>query len=120
MTECELIIPVSELEQKTLDEWFEKVRQQRKTNAAVEEKKDMPYEEAFKWVEGRLASGKTYDEAYQAAIEALEKQIPKKVKNLERAVDKYGDCPLCGTSYQLMIDETIDYCHNCGQRLDWS
>lgn len=46
--------------------------------------------------------------AYNLAIEALEKQIPKKKK-------KRNECPECGYSYAFE-----EYCPNCGQAIDWS
>lgn len=58
------------------------------------------------------------------AIEALEKQIPKKPREKhyeeegERPYIKYK-CPSCESKYQ--IHNFIDsYCNNCGQKLDWS
>lgn len=38
----------------------------------------------------------------------------------------YGDCPYCGEIYELKPREDeekaklINYCYNCGQKLDWS
>lgn len=54
------------------------------------------------------------------AISALEKQIPKKVKN--KVYENYinlGKCPCCGNLVNDMINPTI--CNNgrCGQALDW-
>lgn len=47
------------------------------------------------------------------SIEALEKQMPKKpVKDRE-----YTLCPNCK---KVEIDWLDNYCHGCGQRLDWS
>lgn len=46
--------------------------------------------------------------ALDMAIEALEKQIPKKKK-------KRNECPECGYSYAFE-----EYCPYCGQALDWS
>ena len=62
-----------------------------------------------------------YAEAFENAIEALEKQIPKKpVKigedyNAERGiwVADY-ECPSCGNPY---ADDS--FCSCCGQALDW-
>lgn len=56
----------------------------------------------------------------QLAISALEKQIPKKVvedKNIYL-------CPNCGASAETdcgddMLDYRLNYCDNCGQKLDW-
>ena len=60
------------------------------------------------------------------AIQALEKQIPKKA-TLEG--DGYAPdgtfvfdewlCPCCGERYEVDYDD-YDYCPNCGQKLDWS
>lgn len=50
-------------------------------------------------------------EGFQKAKEALEKQIPKKIKRIGVTF-----CPICNAaanSWHL-------YCHKCGQRLDWS
>ena len=48
------------------------------------------------------------------ALEALEKQIPKKL-----ASDR--QCPTCGTDAYANSYDAIKYnfCDNCGQRLDW-
>lgn len=63
--------------------------------------------------------------ACNMAIQALEKQIPKK-PNLEG--DGYADgllvydtwiCPCCEKHYEVDYDE-YDYCPNCGQAIDWS
>lgn len=53
--------------------------------------------------------------AFDIAVEALEKQIPKKLL----AETKYygiGKCPRCGA---VFLDQTTNYCGNCGQALDW-
>ena len=47
-------------------------------------------------------------QAVLIAIEALEKQIPKKVK-------AHQDCPNCGAD----VIGSGFYCWNCGQRLYW-
>ena len=62
---------------------------------------------------------------YRMAIEALEKQIPKK-PNLEG--DGYADgglvydtwiCPHCGLRYEVDYDDYA-HCPNCGQAIDRS
>lgn len=58
--------------------------------------------------------------AYEKAIKALEKQIPKKPKNeytdnLDITTESPA-CPVCGNQ---SIDETNKYCSDCGQALDW-
>ena len=58
--------------------------------------------------------------AVEMAIEALEKQIPKKPINQSEEYDRtYGNCPCCG---EMVVDYPDDFrvCSNCGQRLDWS
>ena len=61
--------------------------------------------------------------AYEMAIKALEKQIPKKppVVNRPSIFIKVPVCPNCSTSehYQPLYGKT-KYCSNCGQKLDWS
>ena len=53
------------------------------------------------------------------AIEALEKQIPKKPLNKTSALSGYyGNCPCCNT---ILCDfANYNYCDECGQKLDWS
>ena len=61
--------------------------------------------------------------ALEMAINALEKQIPKKPENKKYSFyphstllkSKYGECPTCKT---IQVDD--EYCANCGQKLDWS
>lgn len=63
----------------------------------------------------------SYILAIEKAIKALEKQIPKKVvldKNIYL-------CPNCGSSAETdcgddMLDYRLNFCENCGQKLDWS
>ena len=64
--------------------------------------------------------------AYDVAIRALEKQIPK---NPTYEGDGYAPdgmfiwgewiCPCCGRRYEVDYDD-YDYCPDCGQKLDWS
>lgn len=66
-------------------------------------------------------------EAIYVAINALEKQIPKK---LEYEADGYADgelvydyakCPICGHDFEYGINDWgCEYCSDCGQKLDWS
>ena len=54
-------------------------------------------------------------EAMKMAIQALEKQIPKKPDFTE---DKeFALCPCCNGKGLL---DKQKYCDNCGQKLDWS
>ena len=66
-------------------------------------------------------------EAIQIAIQALEKQIPKKP---EYEADGYADgelvydyakCPICGHDFEYGINDWgCEHCSDCGQKLDWS
>ena len=49
-----------------------------------------------------------------AAIKAVDKQIPKKPE----IKDGYYVCPVCGV-YQETSEGNPPYCLNCGQRLLW-
>ena len=62
-------------------------------------------------------TGTVSEETIKLAIEALEKQVPKK--------PIYGDantrCPNCGEVLLYFANVfKICYCDECGQRLDWS
>lgn len=51
-----------------------------------------------------------YQEAFDIAISALEKQIPKKKIN----AGGWNVCPTCG-HWPIQ-----SYCNGCGQRIDWT
>lgn len=84
----------------------------------------MTYKEAIenlkilKISEDDSSVGKLKIQTYNIAIEAFEKQIPKKPLNREdRPEISYGYCPCCSN----MIDnwDDIRYCGECGQAIDW-
>lgn len=59
------------------------------------------------------------------AIEALEKQLPKKPTYEGDGYASDGTfiwdewlCPNCGSRYEVDYDD-YGYCPNCGQRIDW-
>lgn len=62
------------------------------------------------------------DEMSEIAIDAIEKQIPKKPLNYYR----YGtmfyafdwECPCCGKGYGRAV-EKVKYCKDCGQKILW-
>ncbi len=62
------------------------------------------------------------DDMMRTAIEALEKQLPKKVENW----NGQASCPGCKKLFGNMADIKMlrywdfDCCNHCGQRLDWS
>ena len=88
---------------------------------------EMTHDEAIKWVRARLASGGSIDEAYKAgliAIDALEKQLAKKVIYSNRHGEgrdlwnkDFFNCPACGR--RLRNKQRDPYCGKCGQKLDW-
>jgi len=53
-------------------------------------------------------------EAIEIAIEALEKQIPERLKR-EKILHTHL-CPECG----LPAVAWLNYCPKCGQKIDWS
>ena len=72
-------------------------------------------------------TAKRVSEAKKIAIQALEKQIPKKPimkQYFENLEDEYLCCPKCGEILTDIIpadNKTFYfYCMNCGQKFDWS
>lgn len=82
----------------------------------------MTYEEILNKLEDICA----FDvKLYGALIDVISKQIPKKVKYLNRhgsGYDLYNadyfHCPSCGR--RLRNKQKDPYCGRCGQALDWS
>ena len=77
----------------------------------------MTNEEAVKTIEVAIAEVEwnypmDYAIAFEAAISALEKQIPKK-PNIYNRFERHCECGTIVKTYQ-------NYCSNCGQALDWS
>ena len=65
------------------------------------------------------------EEAYDIAIKALEKQIPKMI-NIQKTEDgsEYAECPICEKFIYWMEDSYDEdyrdnYCAKCGSKLDW-
>ena len=89
----------------------------------------MTAEEAIKEIKERVELGikeyyedvPEYIEALKTAIEALEKQIPK--KPVEGNPDDFWEsgndyCPICG--FAVRVEEYKDkYCSKCGQAIDF-
>ena len=61
-------------------------------------------------------------EAVDFAIQALEKQIPKKpiFANNMMTKDKFLMCPCCEFRFPDSLVFLKTRCWNCGQKLDWS
>lgn len=60
-----------------------------------------------------------YAAAFDEAVEALEKQVPKMPARSERQI-RYCEvwkCPNCGFEWSSRV---VDYCYRCGQAIDWS
>ena len=71
-------------------------------------------QEAIKYIVKYVKEHDTIsDDVKDIAIEALEKQIPKKPIKW----DSEYICPEC--SADLYIENEEDYCTDCGQALDW-
>ena len=102
----------------------------------------MTYEEAIEYITERyvtmsmcltIGECRKHNKAISMAIEALEKQIPKKPKRVDKNYVFDGNwkkiCPCCGITLMERIttkDESYPVHYNmtkhckCGQALDWS
>lgn len=85
----------------------------------------MTNEEALTYFKHRLDCGQCGEEttqrfAFEEAIKALEKQIPKKLIETEEFVE--GSCQNCKRNIDWIKDEYFDFdnCPFCGQAIDWS
>ena len=60
--------------------------------------------------------------ALEKAIEALERQIAKKVErySCNTIGEMTFNCPSCNLEYYVTDYEDFNYCPNCGQKIDWS
>ena len=89
-------------------------------NEAIEELK-YDCNELGKAIPCDTSWGCSFENAYGMAIQALEKQTPKKVKNSGERIPFEWYCPTCG---EILCDDgykdtDIKYCDQCGQLLDW-
>lgn len=70
----------------------------------------------------KMYGHKWQQEACDIAIEAIKKQIPKKIEieNIEYQFPKYW-CPLCKKQQKATFKNRRKgcYCERCGQKLDW-
>ena len=98
-----------------------------KESEAIEKMKNM---RLYMQIEDKNNDCKFTEDDYKAnemAIQALEKQIPKKPimkQYFEDLEDEYLCCPTCGEilTDRIPADNKTFYfhCMNCGQKLDWS
>ena len=89
----------------------------------------MTYEEAIEYISERyvtmsmcltLDECRKHNKAISMAIEALEKQIPKKPLHMH----KNYYCPICKEDGWMLWDDAVpndmdEYCGICGQAIDW-
>ena len=89
----------------------------------------MTYEEAIEYITERyvtmsmclsLDECRKHNKAISMAIDALEKQIPKKPLHMH----KNYYCPICKEDGWMLWDDAIPndmdkYCGMCGQAIDW-
>ena len=87
----------------------------------------MTYEEAIKNINAlnaMLGQKELYDAEFEnalaIAIDALEKQVPKKPLHMH----KNYYCPICKEDGWMLWDDAIPndmdkYCGKCGQAIDW-
>lgn len=62
-----------------------------------------------------------YVDAFLVAIEALEKQLPKKPDIMDYILgDINFKCPTCKSEYICEKGYEHFYCPNCGQKIKWS
>lgn len=73
----------------------------------------------FMQIEDEKNECKFTEDDYKAndmAIQALEKQIPKKPLQKSYMVKDAVVCPIC----EFVVLKADNYCSHCGQHLDWS
>ena len=63
-----------------------------------------------------------YPEEVQMCIDALEKQIKKKIErySCNTIGEMTFNCPSCNLEYYVTDYEDFNYCPNCGQKIDWN
>lgn len=93
----------------------------------------MDVKEAVEFLQSRIAiiavykpELEDYKNALEVAVDALEKQVPKKPINKTKLDDTASRayencniivCPTCGR--RLKLKSKGRYCDKCGQKLDW-
>ena len=84
----------------------------------------MTYEDAkelFEDIEVQVPIGcsRDFQVAREKAIEAMEKQIPKKPIDLITDENEFI-CIICPSCQEIAVEITDKYCRKCGQAIDWS
>ena len=76
--------------------------------------------EAIDFIKTLITAGNGDDRLY-TAIEALEKQLSKKVDIMDYPLgDINFRCPVCKSEYICEKEHEHFYCPTCGQKLDWT
>ena len=84
----------------------------------------MTEQEAIKFIDDRHYDSRS--DAYKMAINALEKQIPKKPTPIdyEKYIDVIDNARLLRGAYWCpnckRVVKSGSFCNDCGQKLDWS
>lgn len=88
----------------------------------------MTYEEAIEYITERyvtmsmcltLDECRKHNKAISMAIDALEKQIPKKIVKGKDLFWEY-QCPNTNCDTQFTRHASYKFCPGCGQAIDWS
>ena len=109
--------------QENLNVYLEYLQEQKSEQKSKREVRKMTYEEATERIECILKNNsftKADKNALKLAIEALEKQIPKKPLHMH----KNYYCPICKEDGWMLWDDAIPndmdaYCGKCGHAIDW-
>ncbi|MEE0982181.1 MAG: hypothetical protein U0K91_10880 [Acutalibacteraceae bacterium] len=80
--------------------------------------------EYYNGFSGKTAAIQAITDACEIAVEAMGKQIPKKVK-IEKHNHTFCDCGHkfsihLNDCYAIPFNNKTPYCPNCGQAIDWS
>lgn len=76
------------------------------------------YQKAYQRLTSRVYKNDHIEDVYkdlEVLGELVDKATPKMPEEIDRGYG-YGYCPVCG-HYN---EHPANYCHNCGQHLDWS
>lgn len=88
------------------------------------EESELYMEDAIRIIEGLDTSNSEENmEAKKMAVAAMRKQIPKRPVEHFTGNEWECKCPVCGgitNTLTEVIEECIQYCGWCGQKLDWS
>lgn len=83
----------------------------------------MNYEEAIKTIKIAKADVEwnypmDYQEAFDIAIDCIDKQIPKKPIEKDEGWIRWF-CPTCNSQVGAVMERKYHFCDECGQAIDW-